>query len=250
MNPVEMRLISRISGTFWPSKVEAVKEGRNMKCSNCQRENDPTYRFCIFCGSSLPASEAQGRSEVAEDSPVDDTSLDIADSSQKNVTRHQMEAVTNYMGFRRRLVAWIIDAVILGAIFPIIVLITYFVYYETSSGRYLEGESLGAGIFYWLCFGIIYFIGFWSWRGQTPGKIVMKIKIVRSDGSPLGIGRAILRYICFLLSTLIAFIGHFMIIWDSKKQGLHDKIARTCVINTHQVRALESLDNKMVAHGL
>ena len=77
----------------------------------------------------------------------------------------------------------------------------------------------------------------------------MKVKIVRSDGGPLGIGRAILRYIGYLVSTSIAFIGHFMIVWDGKKQGLHDKIARTCVINIHRANALDSLDNKAVAHG-
>jgi len=30
-----------------------------MKCSNCQKENDPTSRFCIFCGSPLQTPEPE-----------------------------------------------------------------------------------------------------------------------------------------------------------------------------------------------
>jgi len=210
-----------------------------MKCPNCQRENEQTYRFCIFCGSPLPASEVRERSEAAEDPLVYDTSLYIVDSSQNNVSRHQIEVEMDYAEVWRRFAAWIIDAIILGALFPVIFLITYYVYYETSPGRYLDFEPLGTGIFYWLCFGIIYFIGFWAWRGQTPGKMILKIKIVKSDGSPIDIGRAILRYIGYLVSTVIAFIGHFIIIWDRKKQGLHDKIAGTYVVNTHQADPLD-----------
>ena len=37
-----------------------------MKCPNCQRENEPTRRFCIFCGSILPAPEAEHGSAPAE----------------------------------------------------------------------------------------------------------------------------------------------------------------------------------------
>jgi len=41
-----------------------------MRCPNCQRENEPTSRFCIFCGAILPAPEAERPSEAAE-SPKD-----------------------------------------------------------------------------------------------------------------------------------------------------------------------------------
>jgi uncharacterized membrane protein len=38
-----------------------------VKCPNCQRENEPTNRFCIFCGSPLLAPEAEYPSEPAQD---------------------------------------------------------------------------------------------------------------------------------------------------------------------------------------
>jgi len=123
----------------------------------------------------------------------------------------------NYAGFWRRLVAVIIDGVILGAITGVLMAIF---------GAQQAASWLGSII------GIIYVIGFWTWRGQTPGKMVMGIKIIKTDGSPIGIGRAILRYVGYLVSTIIICIGYLMIAWDSKKQGLHDKIAGTYVVKT------------------
>ena len=67
-------------------------------------------------------------------------------------------------------------------------------------------------------------------QGKTPGKMVMGVEIVKTDGSPIGFGRAILRYVGYIISSIILFIGFLMIAFDSKKQGLHDKIAGTCVI--------------------
>ncbi len=128
-----------------------------------------------------------------------------------------MEVAMNYAGFWRRLVAVIIDGVILGAITGILMAIF---------GAQQTASWLGSVI------GIIYVIGFWTWRGQTPGKMVMGIKIIKTDGSPIGIGRAVLRYVGYLVSTIIICIGYLMIAWDSKKQGLHDKIAGTYVVKT------------------
>jgi len=128
-----------------------------------------------------------------------------------------MEVAMNYAGFWRRLVAVIIDGVILGAITGVLMAIF---------GAQQAASWLGSII------GIIYVIGFWTWRGQTPGKMVMGIKIIKTDGSPIGIGRAILRYVGYLVSAIIICIGYLMIAWDSKKQGLHDKIAGTYVVKT------------------
>ena len=128
-----------------------------------------------------------------------------------------MEVEMNYAGFWRRFAASIIDGIILGAITGILMAIF---------GAQQTASWLGSVI------GIIYVIGFWTWRGQTPGKMAVGVKIIKTDGSPIGIGRAVLRYIGYLVSTIIIFIGYLMIAWDSKKQGLHDKIAGTYVIKT------------------
>jgi uncharacterized RDD family membrane protein YckC len=75
-----------------------------------------------------------------------------------------------------------------------------------------------------------YFVGFWAWRGQTPGKWLMRIKVVHFDGSPVGWGGALLRYCGYIISAIIFLIGFFWIGFDNRRQGIHDKIAETFVI--------------------
>ena len=62
------------------------------------------------------------------------------------------------------------------------------------------------------------------------------IAVVRDDGSPIGILGAIGRYIGYFVSEIILGIGYLMILWDSKNQGLHDKIAGTLVIRDTKYR--------------
>ena len=80
---------------------------------------------------------------------------------------------------------------------------------------------------------LFYFVGFWTWRGQTPGKMIQRIYIIKTDGSPIGLSRAILRYILYYVSGIILFTGFLWVIWDSRNQGLHDKIAGTYVVWLH-----------------
>jgi uncharacterized RDD family membrane protein YckC len=77
----------------------------------------------------------------------------------------------------------------------------------------------------------VYFIGFWTWRAQTPGMMLLGLRIARdADGTPPGLGRSILRYIGYFVSAIVLFIGFIWIAFDSKKQGWHDKIAGTVVV--------------------
>ena len=78
---------------------------------------------------------------------------------------------------------------------------------------------------------IAYFVFFTAYGGQTPGKMVFGLKVIRTDGTELGFGRAVLREIVGkLVSWLLLMIGYLMVAFDSRKQGLHDKIAKTYVI--------------------
>ena len=66
-------------------------------------------------------------------------------------------------------------------------------------------------------------------NGQTPGKSLMKIRVVKKDGTPIDDATAIVRYIGFHLSGIIV-IGVLWAFWDDKKQGWHDKVANTLVV--------------------
>lgn len=74
----------------------------------------------------------------------------------------------------------------------------------------------------------IYFIGK---SGATPGKKIMKIRVVKADGSAVGYGGAFLREVVGkFISGIILLIGYFWMLWDPNKQALHDKIAGTYVV--------------------
>lgn len=66
-------------------------------------------------------------------------------------------------------------------------------------------------------------------NGQTPGKMLMKIRVVKKDGSPLDDATAVIRYIGYYISGAIV-IGLLWAFWDEKKQGWHDKVANTLVV--------------------
>lgn len=78
---------------------------------------------------------------------------------------------------------------------------------------------------------IVYYVYFTGYGGQTPGKMVLKIKVIRTDGSAVGYGRAFLREVVGkFLSGILLGIGYLMVAFDRQKQGLHDRIADTYVV--------------------
>ncbi len=70
-----------------------------------------------------------------------------------------------------------------------------------------------------------------SERGQTVGKAALGIQVRSStSGGPLGYGRAFLRYVGRIVSTIPLFLGYFWMLWDDNKQTWHDKIAGSVVV--------------------
>lgn len=93
-----------------------------------------------------------------------------------------------------------------------------------------------------LVFYVGYYWYFWTRRdGQTPGKSVLGIRVVKVDGSPLSDVDAVIRAIGYQISSLICGIGYIWAIFDKNNQAWHDKLARTYVVRKdgtqHTVRA-------------
>jgi uncharacterized RDD family membrane protein YckC len=77
---------------------------------------------------------------------------------------------------------------------------------------------------------LIYFVFFWTFVGYTPGKALLGLRIVRQDGRPISVGRAILRYLGYWVSAIPLFLGFIWILFDRQHEGWHDKLANTHVI--------------------
>lgn len=76
-----------------------------------------------------------------------------------------------------------------------------------------------------------YSIGFLIWRGATPGKMALGLVVVNTELGKISFIKAALREtIGRFLAVLVIGLGYLWIIWDEKKQGWHDKIAGTLVV--------------------
>jgi len=126
-----------------------------------------------------------------------------------------LAVIGNKAGFGLRFLASLIDGVIMGVVGSLLGRLAY------NSGAPLLNTLVGA----------LYSILLWvNWNGQTVGKKALGIKVVKEDGSSLDYQTAVIRYLCYFVSAIPLGLGYFWVIWDEKKQGWHDKIAKTLVV--------------------
>jgi len=88
-------------------------------------------------------------------------------------------------------------------------------------------DELGLGLG-WSGLYFTFFLGFW--RGRTPGKWLLRIRVVRLDGRPLGFWVSFERFGGYAASLFTGLEGFARILWDRNRQALEDKLAETVVI--------------------
>jgi uncharacterized RDD family membrane protein YckC len=130
-----------------------------------------------------------------------------------------------YGGFWIRLVAYIIDAVVLSVATAIVAAI-FGISLMTADPEHYPTLNLASFVIGWFYFALMES----SERGATLGKMAMGLRVVTSDGQRLTFMNATGRYFAKIVSALILGIGFLMIAFTDKKRGLHDMIASTLVI--------------------
>lgn len=125
-------------------------------------------------------------------------------------------AVVPYVGFMRRGVAFLIDGAILT---PIVAILQVTLAPETA-------------VYTWIIVACVYFLGFWAWRGQTPGKMALGVRIVHGESFSVGFGKAIVRLLIYPFSIGLWPITWIVIEADGQKRAPHDLVAGTRVIRT------------------
>lgn len=88
-------------------------------------------------------------------------------------------------------------------------------------------DELGLGLG-WSGLYFTFFLGFW--RGRTPGKRILRVRVVRLDGRPLGYWVSFERFGGYAASLFTGLEGFARILWDRNRQTLEDKLAATVVI--------------------
>lgn len=118
-------------------------------------------------------------------------------------------------GFWRRFGAVLIDGIIVGIPFAIL-------FAALKGVGYALGLVIAIGYF-------VYFEG--APTGQTFGKKALGIRVIDfNTGGPIGPGRAFIRYIGRIVSSIPIYLGYFWMLWDGEKQTWHDKFAGSVVV--------------------
>ena len=181
-------------------------------CQKCGNELSEEAKFCPVCGTPVsteeaPAAPAMPTAPATPSAPPVAAGLELA-----------------YWG--ERFVAWLIDFAIVGVVVAILGLF-----------RLLVGLAV-PGWPNWLLFfninlgSVLYFL-YWMFMdgayGQSFGKMVMRLKVTRLDGSKIGMGAAALESIgkAFLL-PLDVLLG--WILYPKRRQRLFSYISETIVV--------------------
>ena len=151
---------------------------------------------------------------------------------------------TSYAGFWIRLVSRIVDGIIVGI--PIVIA---FAIVAALSGGALSaasnsdqntqnaaaGVAGGAfGLVYLLALVLVvgYQVYFWGTSGQTIAMRLFHLKLVDANtGAPIGIGRAVVRWLMTLVNSWACYVGWIWVAFDARKQGWHDKVANSVVLS-------------------
>ena len=121
-------------------------------------------------------------------------------------------------GFWIRFAAMFLDGIILGTVYGIITVAMFAIE--------MYGLAMILG-FIWALGYHIYFPS--SDMMGTPGKAICGLKITDESGNKIGVGKAILRYIGYIISALVLYIGFIIVGFTENKRGLHDMVASTRV---------------------
>jgi uncharacterized RDD family membrane protein YckC len=154
---------------------------------------------------------------------------------------------TNYASFGQRLVAIIIDSIIIGVVqsFVFIPILAAVGLGFASGAENMDMSdpdqaagmigtimaSMGAIWILAMVIQVLYFTFMESSKTQaTIGKMALGLKVTDLEGNKLDFSKALIRNLCRLISNFTMLIGYIIAAFTEKKQALHDMIAGTLVL--------------------
>jgi uncharacterized RDD family membrane protein YckC len=199
---------------------------------------DPDVRYCSQCGQPAPLDRLARFGDTL-----------ICPNCKNLYVQKLREGVApvrplfHYAGFWIRFVAAMIDGIILGVAGSAVQLLLLGNAYRPFAGMRQDippaqalaafGALMGTlalSMLVGVVIGASYEGFFVNRVGATPGKMVLSLKVVRPNGGPVSLGRAIGRYFAKWLSGLTLCIGYIIAGFDGEKRAMHDMIVDTRVI--------------------
>lgn len=230
-----------LQGETVTDATETTAAGDQTVCPACGH-SQPAGAYCIACG--IDYAKWQRRQHEGDPPPLQEQATCPFCGHVQAPVSHclrcggvmsstAISATVAYAGFWIRVAAAIVDSIAVWILQMVLTVIFGAMVGLIVPG--VEGESFTSIVLLALfstAISMAYYVVFTGACGQTPGKMLLRLKVVRRDGSSLTYGRAALREIPGkFVSGITLGVGYLMVAFDAHKQGLHDKIADTCVIH-------------------
>ena len=170
------------------------------KCPSCNNEVVPGTRWCRICYANVVSPQA-GRLAA----PI------------KRLGAHLLDLVIPLFVF-----ATVLMPVLMGVVLT------------SAAGDEASAVGAGLGGLVGLAILFAYIVGallLFS-RGTTPGKFLLGMRVVKEDGSNAGLLTMLIReWVGKWISGFIFALGFLWILIDQDRQGWHDKLMSTYVVN-------------------
>jgi len=207
-----------------------------MFCPKCGTQLADDAAFCTSCGQAVQRIPSAAYPSPAAPPPPQPQAVEQQPAQNVWQTRAPSQPVA-YAGFWLRLVAYIIDAIILGmagviAFFP---LFRANIHAFTTQNPWEVYTSMSRPLFairlLALMLGWIYYASMESSSWQaTLGKKILGLKVTNLAGNRITFARASGRFFGKILSGMILGIGFLMAGFTARKQALHDILAGCLVL--------------------
>lgn len=188
-----------------------------MFCPKCGNSSLEGGSFCTNCGN-----------------PLTSPSVSTPGASTPVTTVVPPVLTMEYVGFFPRVGAFLIDYILLTLVLAVVasgLRLLFLPGIGPQDQGYFIGQvlfSLLLAILIWWPYFIVSSVKF----GGTVGKLILGQMVVNENGEKIDWGQALLRYLVGygIIDSLTLGLGYLWVAFDSKKQGFHDKIAKTYVV--------------------
>ncbi|EPR41216.1 RDD domain containing protein [Desulfovibrio sp. X2] len=217
-------------------------------CPKCGENASDQARFCPSCGTKLDGAQrddtassgrfgafsANGSSDGPDGGPDEDpwAHLKARRAAEEAASGDRPPAGAAYADFPRRLLAFVVDQLLLGGCSWIVGMVIGLLM-NVTIGK--NGQPPEAFEDMFLIIGVSLSWGYYAlfesspWQA-TPGKRLLNLFVTDLSGRRLGFGRASARFFGKFVSGFIFLLGYIMAAFTRRRQALHDMIAGTLVL--------------------
>jgi uncharacterized RDD family membrane protein YckC len=166
------------------------------------------------------AGAARGKARAADDH---------VEARVHRLFQRPRPAEAGFAGVVTRGVALVVDAALAQAVYLVVAASVGLVLglADQLHSGWLTGSLAGGG---WLLVVALYFVGFWSATGQTPGMRLLRLRVQARSGEPPSAFRSLLRLAGLILAIIPLFAGFLPALFDRRRRALPDFFAGTTVV--------------------